>query len=85
MASWALHDAKARLSEVIDRALREGPQQVTRHGKPAVVVVASDDWQRLQAARPKPSLAAFLLAMPQGGPDDMFDPLPPAQPREIDF
>ncbi len=35
--SWSLADAKAKLSEVVDRAMREGPQRITRHGRPAVV------------------------------------------------
>ncbi len=39
-AVWQVQEAKNRFSEVIDRALREGPQTVTRHGKPVVRVVA---------------------------------------------
>ena len=42
----ALQEAKNQLSEVVSRALREGPQTITRHGKPAVVVVAYDQFQR---------------------------------------
>jgi prevent-host-death family protein len=45
--SWSLADAKAKLSEVVDRAMREGPQRITRHGRPAVVVVTEDEWSRV--------------------------------------
>ena len=37
--SWKLQDAKARFSEVVRQARAGEPQQVTVHGKPAVVVV----------------------------------------------
>ncbi|GAB1385802.1 hypothetical protein MASR1M59_09500 [Melaminivora sp.] len=37
---WQVQQAKNHFSEVIDRALTEGPQTVTRHGKPVVQVVA---------------------------------------------
>jgi antitoxin Phd len=40
MDIWKLQDAKARFSEVVDRALHDGPQVVTRHGENTVVIVA---------------------------------------------
>lgn len=63
-ASWTVADAKARLSEVIDRAQRD-PQVITRHGKPSVVVVSAEEWARKTAR--KGSLAEFLLASPLRG------------------
>jgi prevent-host-death family protein len=44
---WSVQDAKNRFSEVIEAAQRE-PQTVTKHGKPAVVVVAVDEYERLR-------------------------------------
>ena len=44
--NWSVANAKARFSEVIERALHDGPQHITRHGKPAVVVVPEDVWSR---------------------------------------
>jgi prevent-host-death family protein len=44
--AWQLQEAKNRLSEVVDRALSEGPQTITRHGHPTVVVVAADQYAR---------------------------------------
>jgi prevent-host-death family protein len=49
--SWKLQDAKARFSEVVDRALRDGPQLVTRHGENAVAVVAYRDLAEVRSAR----------------------------------
>lgn len=44
--SWQLQEAKNHFSEVVDRAIRYGAQTVTKHGKPAVVVVSMEEYQR---------------------------------------
>jgi prevent-host-death family protein len=62
--TWTLANAKARLSEVIDRAQR-GPQIITRHGKPNAVIVSAEEWARKTAR--KGTLAEFLLASPLRG------------------
>ena len=59
---WTVAEAKAKLSEVIERAMSGAPQLIRRHGKAAVVVVAAAEWQR-QTER-KGTLAAFLGASP---------------------
>jgi antitoxin Phd len=64
MDSWELQDVKARFSEVVDRALRDGPQVVTRHGENAVVIVAYRDFI---GAEPAPDFKDFLLSIPRGG------------------
>jgi prevent-host-death family protein len=64
---WQLQDAKARFSEFIDKALNEGPQTVTRHGKPVAVLVSLDTWQRLESEGP--TLKAWLRAAPLEGVD----------------
>ena len=38
VALWQVQEAKARLSEVIEKARTEGPQTITRHGAERVVV-----------------------------------------------
>lgn len=45
--TWQLQEAKQRFSEVVNRALGEGPQVVTRHGREVVVVVSADEFHRL--------------------------------------
>jgi len=66
-AAWSVAQAKARLSEVIDRALKEGPQEITRNGRPAVVVVAIEEWARKTGR--KGTLAEFFAASPLRGSD----------------
>ena len=63
---WTLQDAKNRFSAVVDAALKGAPQEVTRRGKPAVVVLAADEYQRLVAASggKRESFAAHLMAFP---------------------
>lgn len=59
---WQLQEAKQRFSEVVRRALDEGPQVVTRRGEEAVVVVSAEEFRRLSGTRP--DLKEFLLAGP---------------------
>ena len=48
---WRLADAKNRFSEVVNRALAEGPQFVRRRSD-AVVIVAQRDYEKLTGRRP---------------------------------
>jgi len=63
-AVWQVQQAKNHFSEVIDRALTEGPQTVTRHGKPVVRVVAVGD-EAAVAPRKDDGFVEFLLSMPK--------------------
>ena len=45
-----MQDAKNRFSAVVNAALAGEPQQVTRRGKPAVIVIAVEDYERLRQA-----------------------------------
>jgi antitoxin Phd len=62
---WQLQDAKNRFSEVVDRALSEGPQRVTRRGKEVVVILASDQYAELKKSQP--SLVEFFRQSPLVG------------------
>ena len=75
MSIWQLQDAKNRFSAVVDAALTGEPQEVTRRGKPVVVVVAFEEYQRLckSDAENVPSFVDHLLAIPKGSDDDGFD------------
>ena len=66
---WQLQEAKQRFSEVVRRALEDGPQVVTRRGEEAVVVVSAKEYARLRGDRP--DFAAFLLAAPDLGVLDL--------------
>jgi len=43
---WTVAEAKAKFSEVIERAASEGPQTITRNGHEAAVVVGTEEWRR---------------------------------------
>ena len=42
--NWPLQDAKNRFSEVVKRAMSEGPQTVTLRGKRAAVVLSAEEF-----------------------------------------
>lgn len=65
-STWTVAAAKAKLSEVMERA-QLAPQTITRNGTPSVVIVSVDEWQKKTAY--KGSLAEFLLTSPLGGAD----------------
>jgi prevent-host-death family protein len=66
---WQLQEAKNRFSEVVERAMKEGPQTVTKHGKDAVVIVSAEQFRREARAGKTQgqSLAEFLLKSPLRG------------------
>ncbi len=80
--SWTVAEAKAKLSEVIEKAQTSGPQRITRHGKEAVVVVSAEEWQR--KTKRKGSLAEFLLASPLRGSSLQMERLED-HPRKIEL
>ncbi len=62
MARWQVQEAKARLSELLEKAQSEGPQVITKHGVDHVVVLDVDEYERLVGE--KTSLIAWLLSGP---------------------
>jgi antitoxin Phd len=63
MATWQLQEAKARLSEVIEAAKKNGPQIITQRGVETAVIVPIDEWRKRET--PKPSLLEVLQSGPQ--------------------
>ncbi len=61
MGSWAVQDAKARFSEVLNTAQKSGPQLITRRGIETAVVCPMDEWKRLHAPA-KPKLPKKILS-----------------------
>jgi prevent-host-death family protein len=62
---WTVAEAKAKFSEVIERAQSDGPQAITRNGRQAAVVVAAEEWERKTKRRG--NLAEFFAASPLRG------------------
>jgi prevent-host-death family protein len=61
-ATWTVAEAKASLSEVIERARSDGPQTITKRGRTAVVVVDAQEWER--KTKRTGNLAEFFAASP---------------------
>ena len=61
---WRLQDAKARFSELVRRARRDGPQHVTVRGRDEVVVVAAEEFHRLKGDRTGAALVEAMQASP---------------------
>ena len=64
---WQIQDAKNKLSEVISRALKDGPQLITKHGEKTVVVIAYAEYENLRKSQGK--LSEFFRASPLAGVD----------------
>ncbi len=65
MTHWQLQEAKARLSEVVRRAVAEGPQAITVHGRSEAVLLSTAEYERLVS--PRPSLLELLQSSPWVG------------------
>ena len=60
--TWSVADAKARLSQLLDQAINDGPQAITKRGREVAIVVSVEEWHRKSSRAG--SLAGFLAASP---------------------
>jgi antitoxin Phd len=83
LPTWSVQDAKNRFSEVVEAARRK-PQTITKHGKPAVVVMAAEEYEHLRHLdrAQAPSFAELLLSIPQDGGE--FSRLK-TRPRDVEL
>jgi antitoxin Phd len=65
MKIWPLQDAKNQFSHVVELAQTDGPQTVTRHGEPVVVIVSAAEFKTL--SRPKESVLEFFAPLRNSG------------------
>jgi antitoxin Phd len=79
---WQLQDAKNKFSEVVERAMAQGVQVVTRRGKKAVVVIPFEEYERL--THQGGSLSQFLLASPLADLELSFE-RDQSKPRDIEI
>ena len=70
MQEIQLRDAKATLSAVVDQARQGEPSIITRHGRPAAVILGFEDWQRLSQV---PSFGRLLMEA-RLDPQDLPEP-----------
>lgn len=62
MRTWQASEARARMKDLFDEAVEHGPQRIERRGKPAIVVVSQDEWERRASAEPR--FADLLASCP---------------------
>jgi prevent-host-death family protein len=63
--AWQLQEAKAKFSELVQKAIDEGPQTVTRHGHAAVVVISVEEFRLMQ--KRQIDFKEFLASAPLEG------------------
>ena len=61
---WQLQDAKARFSDVVRRAVEQGPQHVTVNGEERAVVISAREYDRLTGDRTGRELVKLLAESP---------------------
>jgi prevent-host-death family protein len=77
MKEIQLREAKATLSAVVEAAEKGEPTTITKHGRPAAVIISHSEWTKLQST--VPSFADLLLAIPPLDPED----LPKRRPARV--
>jgi prevent-host-death family protein len=84
MARWAVAEAKAKFSEVFEKA-QQGPQQITTNGRPVAVVISMEQWTaEYGTPEPKGSLSEFFRNSPLRGSGIKLDRVR-LDPRHVDF
>lgn len=61
-STWQLQEAKNRFSELVDLAVKNGAQTVTKHGRPTVMVISVADYEKF--VKPKRTLLEALRECP---------------------
>lgn len=62
--AWQVQEAKQKFSTVVQKAIDEGPQIVTRHGKEVVVVLSKDEYDKLSRNGEVSDFKEFLRSWP---------------------
>ncbi len=63
--SWQLQEAKNRFSKVVEEALKEGPQVITRRGVETAVVLSFTEYRKMLLGRKR--LSEFFQESPLVG------------------
>jgi antitoxin Phd len=90
-STWSLHKAGTQFSKVVAAAERGDTQVVTKRGRPAVVVLSIEEYERLVAAgkEPRKTFVEHLLSIPKRPPsipdDEELFPRLDLAPRDVDF
>jgi antitoxin Phd len=63
--SWQLQEAKNKFSRVVEKAVNDGPQIITKYGVEVAIVLSFADYQKMVATRGK--LSTFFRDSPLVG------------------
>lgn len=50
---WQMQEAKSKFGEVIEEALKQGPQVITKHGRETAIVLSWEDYRRMTISQKK--------------------------------
>ncbi len=64
MQTWQIQEAKSHFSEVVDLAITQGAQLVTRRGNEVAVILSVKDYEQISGK--KSNLLDTLLNAPKG-------------------
>ncbi|MGP8330213.1 MAG: type II toxin-antitoxin system prevent-host-death family antitoxin [Methanosarcinaceae archaeon] len=78
---WQLQEAESKFSEVIEKALHNGPQEITKRGKTTVIILSKKEYLMLK--RKQDSLVEFFKQSPLAG--FSIDERSKDLPRRIDL
>ena len=65
MKRWQLQDAKNKFSEVVESAISDGPQIITRRGRETVAIISIKEYRGLTA--PESDIVDFFRNSPLAG------------------
>jgi antitoxin Phd len=63
--TWQLQEAKNKFSQVVDQAIEQGPQIITRHGVETAIVLSYQEYRRMLSKQNK--LSTFFRDSPLVG------------------
>lgn len=79
---WQLQEAKNKFSSIVEKAEKECPQIVTKHGKETVVIISIHEYEEL--TRPSTNLVEFFHNSPLADSDLEFQ-RSKEEPREVEL
>lgn len=82
--TWAVAEAKAKFSEMLDKAGTSGPQEITKNGKPVAVLIGFEEYKKSRLSKPKESLVQYFRKSPAYGIDFDVERVP-MKPRKVEF
>jgi|Tabmets5t2r1_1033131.scaffolds.fasta_scaffold228475_1 prevent-host-death family protein len=78
--AWQIQEAKAKFSELVQKAIDEGPQTITRRGKDVAVVLSAAEFELMK--KRQVDFKELLAAAPLEGIDLERDK---SMPREFEW